>query len=109
MNWFALVQFHFQIFQKSIIYTAINNLRVVILFHLTVRCDKYSLLILISGFTALTGVKTCHVLIRCSVCLQLTSQGRKTGIASLLYWVEQSPNVLSSSAAKERTKLDGTV
>lgn len=55
-----------------------------------------------------TGVETCHVLIRCSVCLQLTSQGRKTGIASLLYWMEQSSNALSSSAAEESTKLDGT-
>lgn len=47
-------------------------------------------------------------LIRRSVCLQLTSQGFKTGITSLLYWVEQSPDVLYSSAAKESTKLDGT-
>lgn len=70
---------------------------------------QYSILSLLSGrqlFDCIDkGVKTCHVLIRCSVCLQ----ARKTGISGLLYWVEQSPDVLYSGAAKESTKLDGTV
>lgn len=79
---------------KFIFHTAINDLRVVpifisksIMWWSTVCIEK--------------GVKTCHVLVRCSVCLQLTSQGRKTGIASLWYGVEQSQDICTVVQLKE--------